>query len=29
VVVYGTTRRLALKARSDYRIIVSEIALAR
>ena len=29
VVVYGTTRRLSLKARSDYRIIVSEIALAR
>jgi len=29
VVVYGTTRRISLKARSDYRIIVAEIALAR
>jgi peptide/nickel transport system substrate-binding protein len=29
VVVYGTSRRISLKARPDYRIIVSEIALAR
>jgi peptide/nickel transport system substrate-binding protein len=29
VVVYGTSRRIALKARPDYRIIVSEIASAR
>ena len=29
VVVYGTSRRISLKARSDYRIIVAEIASAR
>ncbi len=29
VVVYGTSRRVALKARPDYRIIVAEIAPAR
>jgi len=27
--VYGTSRRIGVKARPDYRIIVSEISLAR
>jgi peptide/nickel transport system substrate-binding protein len=29
VVVYGTSRRLVVKPRSDYRLVVSEMALAR
>ena len=29
VVIYGVSKRVTLKPRADYRIIVSEIAVAR